>query len=265
VNPDGEVEVAVAHRLEPKVVLVTGGSTGIGRAVARRAASEGAAVVLAARREDVGERTAAQLREAGARALFVSADVTSEAEATAAVEAAVTAFGRLDGAFNNAGGVEAIGPLTSIDAAAWQSEIDLNLTSVFNCMKAEIAAIRATRSGGAIVNNASVGGVSGIPGLSAYTAAKHGVVGLTKSVALECASDGIRVNCLVTGNVDTPLYRRLLGVSPAGGVEALPAPNPTGRVATADEIAGFVTYLLSDEAAFVTGAALAIDGGATAQ
>lgn len=128
-------------------------------------------------------------------------------------------------------------------------------------LKYQIPAILAA-GGGAIVNNASLGGVRGIAGLAPYVAAKHGVVGLTRSAALEFADRGVRVNALVTANVDTPLYRRLLGASPD---EPLPdAPNPTGRVASADEIAAYVAYLLSDEAAFVTGAALAIDGGATA-
>jgi NAD(P)-dependent dehydrogenase (short-subunit alcohol dehydrogenase family) len=122
----------------------------------------------------------------------------------------------------------------------------------------------ASAGGGSIVNNASIGGVRGIPGMAAYVAAKHGVVGLTRSAALEAAGRGVRVNALVTGNVDTPLYRDLLG-TPAEGPLPGPAPNPTGRVSSAAEIASFVAYLLCDESAFITGAALAIDGGATAQ
>jgi NAD(P)-dependent dehydrogenase (short-subunit alcohol dehydrogenase family) len=148
----------------------------------------------------------------------VATDVTVEPEVQRLVETAVDEFGRLDGALNNAGGVNA---------------------------------------------TASIGGVRGFPGLAPYTAAKHGVVGLTRSAALEGAARGVRVNALVTGNVDTPLYRDLIG-APLDGELPGPAPNPTGRVAAAGEIASYVAYLLSDEAAFVTGAALAIDGGATA-
>ena len=250
-------------------MLVTGGSTGIGRAVAGRAAAEGASVVIAGRREDVGERAAAEIRASGSPARFVATDVTSEAQVEALVEATLSAYGRLDGAFNNAGDVIAGGPVPEIGADAWHAELALNLTSVFHCLAYEIPAMRAS-GGGSIVNNASLGGVRGIPGLSAYVAAKHGVVGLTRSAALECAADGVRVNVLVTGNVDTPLYRRLLGVPGEGDGEGGPtadelhAPNPMGRVAHPDEVAAFVTFLLSDESAFVTGAALPIDGGATA-
>jgi NAD(P)-dependent dehydrogenase (short-subunit alcohol dehydrogenase family) len=250
----------VTGRLASKVVVITGGGTGIGRAVAARAAAEGAAVVIAGRREDVGGRAAAQLRESGGRALFVATDVTVEADVARLVEAAVTEFGRLDGAFNNAGGVTATGPAHATAAQDWQADLAQNLTSVFYSLKFQIPAIAAA-GGGSIVNNASIGGVRGIPGMSAYVAAKHGVVGLSRSAALENAGRGVRVNALVTGNADTPLYRSLQGV-PADGDLPGPAPNPTGRVAGPDEIAAL--FLLSDESAFVTGAALAIDGGATA-
>ena len=250
-------------RLAAKVVVVTGGGTGIGRAVAARAVADGAAVVISGRRRDVGERAAMELREMGGRALFVASDVTMEADVARLVEAAVREFGRLDGAFNNAGGVAATGPVHARSGQDWRADLDQNLTSVFYSLKFQIPAIAAA-GGGSIVNNASIGGVRGIAGLSAYVAAKHGVVGLTRSAALEGAGRGVRVNVLVTGNADTPLYRRLLG-APAEGDLPGPAPNPTGRVAGPDEIASFVAFLLSDESAFITGAALAIDGGATAQ
>jgi len=250
-------------RLASKVVVVTGGGTGIGRAVAARAVADGAAVVISGRRRDVGERAAMELREMGGRALFVASDVTMEADVARLVEAAVREFGRLDGAFNNAGGVAATGPVHARSGQDWRADLDQNLTSVFYSLKFQIPAIAAA-GGGSIVNNASIGGVRGIAGLSAYVAAKHGVVGLTRSAALEGAGRGVRVNALVTGNADTPLYRRLLG-APAEGDLPGPAPNPIGRVAGADEIASFVAFLLSDESAFVTGAALAIDGGSTAQ
>jgi NAD(P)-dependent dehydrogenase (short-subunit alcohol dehydrogenase family) len=252
------------RRLASKVVLVTGGATGMGRAVARRAAAEGAAVVIAGRRGDVGRRAATELRDGGGRALFVATDVTVEAEVDRLVAAAVAEFGRLDGAFNNAGGVNGSGPADELDAASWQADLAQNLTSVFYSLKFQIPAMISSAGAGSIVNNASIGGIRGIGGLSGYVAAKHGVVGLTRSAALEGAGRGIRVNALVTGNVDTPLYRRLLGAAADGELEG-PAPNPTGRVASPDEVAAFVAFLLSDESAFVTGATLAIDGGFTAQ
>jgi NAD(P)-dependent dehydrogenase (short-subunit alcohol dehydrogenase family) len=258
------MEVGVAGRLESKVVVVTGASSGIGRAVAQRVASEGAAVVIGARREDQGRQVAAEITAAGGRSMFVPMDVTVEAEVGSLVRAAMTGFGRLDGAFNNAGDVEAFGPLPEIDSTTWQAELTRNLSSVFYCLKAEIPAILSGRSGGSIINNASTGGVAGIAGMSAYVAAKHGVIGLTRSAALEWAERGLRVNALVTGNVDTPLYRRLLGAGPGASAD-LPAPNPSGRVASPAEIAAFVAFLLSDEAGFITGAALPIDGGYTAQ
>jgi NAD(P)-dependent dehydrogenase (short-subunit alcohol dehydrogenase family) len=254
----------MAGPLASKVVIVTGGSSGIGRAVAGRVVSDGGAVVIAGRRRDAGERAAEQLRAGGGRALFVAADVTVERDAERLVAAAVTEFGRLDGAVNNAGGVSAAGPVHTVGGAAWHAELEQNLTSVFYCLKFQIPAMTGSAGGGSIINNASTGGVRGIPGLAAYAAAKHGVVGLTRSAALECAGRGVRVNVLVTGNVDTPLYRDLLG-APSEGELPGPAPNPTGRVATPGEVASFAAFLLSDESAFITGAALAIDGGVTAQ
>jgi NAD(P)-dependent dehydrogenase (short-subunit alcohol dehydrogenase family) len=219
-------------------------------------AAEGAAVVLGSRGEEAGGTAARAIERDGGRVLHVAADVTEEAAAAALVDAAVSRFERLDGAFNNAGGVSASGPLGALATADWDAEIALNLTSVFLSMRAEIPAMLAA-GGGSIVNNASLAGAVGVGGLPAYTAAKHGVVGLTRSAALAHAGDGVRVNAIVTGNVDTPLYRRLLGVDDEVPREDLHAPNPTGRVAGPEEVAAFVAHLLSDEARFVTGAALA--------
>ncbi|HEY3139929.1 MAG TPA: SDR family oxidoreductase [Acidimicrobiales bacterium] len=254
--------VPMSGRLHGKVIIVSGGSSGIGRAVAQRVASEGAAVVVGARRREEGAEVAAGIEAAGGPAMFVAADATVETEAAGLVTAAIAAFGRLDGAFNNAGGVQARGALSDIDEADWRGDLEQNLTSVFFGLKYQLAPM-IDAGAGSIVNNASIAGTAGVPTMAPYVAAKHGVVGLTRAAALETADRGVRVNALVTGNVDTPLYRGLLGAAPDDPLTGR-APNPTGRVAQPEEIAGFVAFLLSDEAAFITGAALAIDGGATA-
>ena len=243
------------ERFAGKVVVVTGGSSGMGLAVAERLAAEGAMVVIGARGAEAGERAAATV---GGR--FVPTDVTVESDVARLVETAVREFGRLDGAFNNAGGTSVFDPIDKIADRAWRAELDLNLNSVFYGLKHEIPALRDS-GGGAIVNNASLLGVVGSGNLAAYTAAKHGVVGLSRCAALEWAAEGIRVNALITHAVDTPLLRGLLGGDPAGFASSL----PVGRLAEPSEVAAFVAFLLSDEARFVTGAALPIDGGVTAQ
>lgn len=253
----------MASRFENKVIVVTGGNSGMGKAVAERVASEGGAVVIAARRKDVGEDVVAGIRAAGGLAVFVGADVTVEADAARVVEVAVAEFGRLDGAFNNAGGLNSFGPVESVTADGWRADIEQSLTSVFYGLKYQMPAIVAA-GGGSIVNNASNLGVVGMAGVSPYVAAKHGVVGLTRAVALEGAEQGVRVNALVTGGVDTPLSRATMTATPEGAA-AIAAMHPLGRIARPEEIAAFAAFLLSDEASFITGAALAVDGGFTAR
>ncbi|MEU8135296.1 SDR family NAD(P)-dependent oxidoreductase [Streptodolium elevatio] len=253
----------MSSRLASKVFIVTGGTSGMGLAVAHRLASEGAAVVLGARRKDVGEQAAAEVRAAGGRALFVAADVTVEEDAAALTAAAVAEFGRLDGAFNNAGGMNAFGPVPTVDRGAWDADIAQNLTSVFHSMKHQLPAVIAS-GGGSIVNNASNLGVVGMPEVAAYVAAKHAVVGLTRATALEVAEQGVRVNAIATGGVDTPLARATMLTSDEAHAH-IASLHPVNRIAEPAEIASFVAYLLSDEASFITGAALAIDGGFTAR
>ncbi|GAA4964866.1 NAD(P)-dependent dehydrogenase (short-subunit alcohol dehydrogenase family) [Nonomuraea thailandensis] len=253
----------MSARFAGKVILITGATSGMGRAAAERIAAEGGHVVLAARGKDAGDALAAGLRSAGGEATFVPADVTVEAEAAELVRQAVSRYGRLDGAFNNVGAATAAGAVTDVDGDAWHADLTLNLSSVFFGLKHQIPALRAA-GGGAIVNNASVLGVTGQAGMASYSAAKHGVVGLTRSAALDAAGSGVRINALVTGGVDTPLLRGNLGPSPEESLRAAAVMHPIGRIAQPEEIAAFVAFLLSDEARFITGAALAADGGMTA-
>ncbi|MFC4530382.1 SDR family NAD(P)-dependent oxidoreductase [Sphaerisporangium dianthi] len=253
----------MSARFAGKVILITGATSGMGRATAERLAAEGAKLVLAARGKKAGDALAAELRAAGGEVTFAPADVTVEAEVADLVRHAVSRYGRLDGAFNNVGAATATGPVTDIDDDAWHAELALNLSSVFYSLKHQIPALRAA-GGGSIVNNASNLGVVGAAGMAAYSAAKHGVIGLTRSAALETAATGIRINALVTGGVDTPLLRANLGPTPEESLRAAAAMHPLGRIARPEEIAAFAAFLLSAETGFITGAALAVDGGITA-
>ncbi|MEU5405393.1 SDR family NAD(P)-dependent oxidoreductase [Nocardia asteroides] len=253
----------MSTRFADQVVLITGAGSGIGRAVAVRVAAEGAAVVLGSRGKDQGEQVADEIRSAGGRALFVPTDVTVDADVARLTQAALTEYGRLDAAFNNAGAVSAFGPVAEIADDAWRAELDLNLTGVFHGLRHQVPAIIAS-GGGAILNNASNLGVVGMASVAPYVAAKHGVVGLTRSVALETAAAGVRVNALVSGAVDTPAFRASMGATPEGEA-AIAALHPLGRIAQPAEIAALCAFLLSSEASFVTGSAVAVDGGFTAQ
>lgn len=246
--------------LAGKVALVTGGASGIGRATALRMAAEGARVLVADRDGAGAARTADTILQAGGEARGAAADVTVEDEVAAMVRAALDAWGRLDCAFNNAGVAPAEAqPLAEIPPEEWARVIGVNLTGVFLCLRHEVPAM-AAGGGGAIVNTASIAGRLGLPRAGAYVAAKHGVIGLTRTAALDHAAQGIRVNAICPGYVETPLAARSI----ERRREAILARVPLGRIGTVEEIADAVTWLCSDQARFITGEALAADGGYTA-
>jgi NAD(P)-dependent dehydrogenase (short-subunit alcohol dehydrogenase family) len=242
-----------------KVAIVTGGSAGIGRATASAFAERGAAVVIADLDVERGEQAALELKEAGGDAIFVATDVAVSDDVDRMVRAAVESFGRLDYAFNNAGIEGVPAPFADGDRENWDRTIAINLTGVWLCMRAELAVMAAGGSG-AIVNCSSVAGLVGFPAMGPYVASKHGVVGLTKTAALDYATAGIRVNAVCPGVIHTEMIDRFVGDDPEA-LAALVANEPMGRMGTPDEIAGAVVWLCSDAAGFVTGQALAIDGG----
>jgi NAD(P)-dependent dehydrogenase (short-subunit alcohol dehydrogenase family) len=246
--------------MDGKVALVTGASSGIGRAAALRLAGAGASVALGARRTDVGEQTVELIQAAGGEALFVRTDVAREADVRALVDACLAAYDRLDIAFNNAGIEGRIRPLVDYDEPDWDAVLDTNLKGVFLCLKHEIRHM-AANGGGAIVNTASIGAHVGFPGMAHYTAAKHGVLGLTKTAAIEYAAAGVRVNAISPGLIDTPMDDRFTGGPDTDTERFVLSLTPRRRRGTPLEVADTVLWLCSDAASYITGAAVSVDGG----
>jgi NAD(P)-dependent dehydrogenase (short-subunit alcohol dehydrogenase family) len=250
----------MAGIVEGKVVLVTGGGSGIGRATALKLAQEGAKVMIADYVPEGGERTVKMITDIGGSANFVAADVSVPQQVAAMVAKTIETHGRLDCAFNNAG-IEGRIMMSTVECSEenFDRTIAINLKGVWLCMKYEIPQM-LKQGGGSIVNTASVAGLVGFEGGPAYNASKHGVVGLTRTAALEYAAKNIRVNCVCPGVIRTPMVERVLD---SGGIseQAFIAGEPVGRMGKPEEIAQGVVWLLSDAASFVTGHPMAIDGG----
>ena len=246
-------------RMQGKVALVTGGSSGIGRATALAFAREGAKVVVAADKNvEGGKETIGLIKKTGGEATFVKADVSKAAEVEALVDKTIALYGRLDYAHNNAGILGARGSLTELTEEQWDHNINVNLKSVWLCMKYEILYM-VEHGGGAIVNTSSLAGLRALEGSPFYVASKHGIIGLTKSAALEYGKAGIRVNTVCPGLILTPPILKDFRDSLAEAVRK--ERIPLGRVGNPEEVAEVVVWLCSDAASFVTGDAIAVDGG----
>ena len=253
----------MSRSFDGKVALITGGASGIGRVAARAFAHEGANVVVSDQAAEGGQETARMIIGDGGQATFVRADVTKASEVKAMMLEVERAYGKLDFAVNNAGIDGARAPTADYPEETWSQVVAVNLTGVFLCMKYEIP-LMLRQGGSAIVNLASVAGVTGFPAHCAYTASKHGVIGLTKTAALEYAKAGLRVNAVCPCYTRTPMLERIVKAKP--DLEAkLQARVPMGRLGTPEEIAAAVVYLCTESASFITGHALVMDGGIVAE
>jgi NAD(P)-dependent dehydrogenase (short-subunit alcohol dehydrogenase family) len=251
--------------LTGKVALVTGGASGIGRATALTFSREGAKLIIADMNEEGGQQTVHMITENGGDATFVQVDVTQATAVEAMISTTVQTYGRLDCAHNNAGVTQrAYPPTAEFPEDDWHRVLAINLTGVWLCMKYEISQM-LQQGGGAIVNTASVAGLVGLAGRSAYVASKHGVVGITRTAALEYAQQGIRVNCVCPGYIRTPMVEYVLQKEGAQLEAQMVAREPIGRLGTPEEIAETVVWLCSDAASFITGHTMTVDGGFVAQ
>jgi NAD(P)-dependent dehydrogenase (short-subunit alcohol dehydrogenase family) len=249
--------------LHGKVVLVTGGASGIGRATCLAFAAEQAKVAVADRDAEGAEKTVAMVRETGAEAIFMRCDVSSAGDVEALVKWTLETYGRLDCAHNNAGIAGPMARTADCSEHDWDEVIRVNLKGVWLCMKFEIAQMLKQRSG-VIVNTASTAGLRGSRFAGAYAASSHAIVGLTKSAALEYVSEGIRINAVCPGIVDTPMMQRAIAGDTRREAQ-FKAASPIGRMATPEEIAQAVVWVCSDMASYITGHAMVVDGGRTAQ
>jgi NAD(P)-dependent dehydrogenase (short-subunit alcohol dehydrogenase family) len=255
----------MAGILDGKVALVTGGASGIGRATAVAMAREGARVAVSDLSSDGIEATVALINAAGGQSVGIRGDVTDEADVANMVARTVSAFGRIDCAFNNAGvATRSVGPVGQrtheLSQASVAKMFSINLMGVFLCLKYEIAQMLAQGGGGAIVNTSSIAGLIGLPTSAHYVATKHGVVGLTKTAALEYAKDGIRVNCVNPGYIQTPMTKETMEER----FDEIMAKVPVRRLGQPEDIAEAVVWMCSDRASFMTGAAHVVDGGYSA-
>ena len=253
----------MAETFRSKVALVTGGSSGIGRATALAFARRGARVVVADVNVEGGEETVNLIHNASGEAVFIHTDMTQAHEIEHLVSKTIETYGQLDCAFNNAGIAGDLSLTADCSEEHWNRVMSINLRGVWLCMKHELSQM-LKQGGGAIVNTASALGLVGIIGQTAYVAAKHGVVGLTKTAALEYAKSGIRVNAVCPGVIQTPMVEGVINARPEL-TEGLLASEPVGRLGEPEEIAQTVVWLCSDAASFVTGHSMAADGGYTAQ
>lgn len=252
----------IDKKLNNKVALIIGGSTGIGRATALAFAQAGAKVAIAGRGEVQGKETESLICQAGAEGVFIQTDVTSDRSVRSLIDQTVDKFGRIDAAFNNAGIEGKVAPLWETSEDDFDAIVATNLKGVYLGLKYQIQHM-LKNGGGAIVNTASIGGVVGFANTSIYCASKHGTIGLTKTAALELAHSHIRVNAIAPGAVQTGLLNRMSGGE--SGAQAVAQAIPMQRIATPEEIAGAVVWLCSDEASYITGHTLVLDGGFTVQ
>ncbi|MBE9016558.1 oxidoreductase [Chroococcidiopsis sp. CCALA 051] len=246
-----------------KVALVTGGSSGIGRAAALQFAKQGAKVVVAARRETAGNRTVEQIRQLGKEASFVQTDVSQPAEIEALIQKTIALYGQLDYAFNNAGTEGVFAPMTQLTEANWDRTITTNLKAVWLCLKYEIEQMIAQGTGGAIVNTSSWLAKGGLLGTTIYSASKGGLDGMVRAAALECAQHGIRINNVNPGIIDTEMFRRFGNPDDPNDavVQAFTHHIPLKRLGSSEEVAEAVVWLCSDAATYITGETISVDGG----